>query len=403
MSADLISAHAALWDWCRQHDFSGHDPFDALNSKLFQATPLKNSRAARLAWTQLLKRSPINLRSLVRVPVQKNAKGIALFALAALADFRRLRTKEAERNARELLQILLSLRLEGWHGGAWGYNFEWQSRVLFARRGTPTLIPTAFAGRAFVEAHEALADHSYLEVARSVCDFILEDLPRSHETDSEICFSYSPHSQTRIFNASLLAGEILCSVAATTGQKHLVEIALRATRYVANQQSENGSWRYGEEQSQRWVDSFHTAFLLSSLARIIKCCDGERAAGWRDSLRRGYDFWRKSFFLADGWPKYYHDTLYPADSHAAATAIVTLADLRELDRDALSFAETIARWSIQNLRDPGGFFYYQRRKLYVVRTPFMRWTQSWMLYALARLLEEREEASNKEDFPGNIK
>jgi hypothetical protein len=106
-------------------------------------------------------------------------------------------------------------------------------------------------------------------------------------------------------------------------------------------------------------------------------------------LVRGFKFWKEGFFLADGWPKYYHDTLFPADAHAAATAIVTLVELHELDEDALALAERIAFWSIRNLRDRRGFFYYQRRRFHTVKTPFMRWTQSWMLYALARLLEAK--------------
>ena len=107
------------------------------------------------------------------------------------------------------------------------------------------------------------------------------------------------------------------------------------------------------------------------------------------SLRRGYAFWRERFFLADGWPKYYHDALYPADAHAAATAIITLLELQEIDPGALSLAEKIAAWAIRNLRDGRGFFYYQRRRFYTVRTPYMRWTEGWMLYALGRLLEEK--------------
>ena len=51
-------------------------------------------------------------------------------------------------------------------------------------------------------------------------------------------------------------------------------------------------------------------------------------------------------------------------------------------------ARQIASWTIQNLRDKRGFFYYQRRRFYTVRKPYMRWTQAWMLYALARLIEE---------------
>jgi hypothetical protein len=132
--------------------------------------------------------------------------------------------------------------------------------------------------------------------------------------------------------------------------------------------------------------------VLQSLSRIIKCLPGDQDE-LKSSLQRGYRFWRESFFLADGWPKYYHDTLYPADAHAAATAIIALIELQELDREALSMAEKVATWTIRNLRDRRGFFYYQRQRFYTLRTPFMRWTQAWMLYALARLLEVKSKAN----------
>ena len=42
---------------------------------------------------------------------------------------------------------------------------------------------------------------------------------------------------------------------------------------------------------------------------------------------------------------------------------------------------------MRELFDRRGFFYYQKRRLYTARTPYMRWSQAWMMYALARLLE----------------
>jgi hypothetical protein len=388
----LEQAHADLSQWCREHNFTGHDPFDALNSRLFQATPFKHSRAARLFWTQLLKRSPVNLRSLVSVPVQRNSKGVALFALAALANFRRVQTKEAEVEARELLDDLVAMRLQGWSGAAWGYNFDWQSRVFYAPRGTPTIVPTAFAARALIEGARAFDDETYLELGRSACDFILHDLNRSEETGTEVCFSYSPHSSTRIYNASLLAAETLAGVNTLTGEEELCEWAIRAAGYVVRHQREDGSWVYGAEANQSWVDNFHTAFLLTSLARIIDSCGMAQTVELKKALQRGYEYWRASFFLADGWPKYYHDRLYPVDTHSAATAIVALTELQRMDPVAATLAEKIAHWSIRNLKDRRGFFYYQRRRFHTVRTPFMRWTEGWMLYALARLLEEKENA-----------
>jgi hypothetical protein len=387
MNGELERAYENLAAWCRERDYAGHDPFDALNSRLFQATPLKRSRAARLAWTQLFKRSPVNLRKISRVPVGRNSKGTALFALSALSEFRRTRAKESEREARVLLDDLLAARLEGWSGAAWGYNFDWQGRAFFAPRGTPTIVPTAFAARAFTEAARDLEDETYLRRARSICDFILQDLPRSHESDHEVCWSYSPVDRTRVFNASLLAAETLASVGALTNENELLELARRGARYVTNRQRADGSWAYGQDNYQSWADNFHTAFVLTSLKRITSAypaCHDEFA----DAIERGYQFWRASFFLANGWPKYFHDRLYPVDAHSAGAGLVALAELSQDDTSAIALAERIAFWAIENLRDPRrGFFYYQRRRFYTVRTPFMRWSQAWMLYGLARLLE----------------
>ncbi|MDT4954122.1 MAG: hypothetical protein QOJ02_2260 [Acidobacteriota bacterium] len=386
MESELERAYRRLAAWCRERDFAGHDPFDALNSRLFQATPFKHSRVARLAWTQIFKRSPVSLRKIARVPAGRNAKGTALFALAALANFRRTRTKEAESEARLLLDELQAARLEGWTGAAWGYNFDWQGRAFFAPKGTPTIVPTAFAARALREGARDLSDESYLRVARSACDFILDDLPRSEETEREVCWSYSPVDRTRVFNASLLAAETLCSVGALTVERELCELGVRGARYVVNRQREDGSWAYGADGYQSWADNFHTAFVLTSINRITASypqCRDEFA----EALRRGYEFWRASFFLTNGWPKYFHDRLYPADAHSAGAAIVALLDLHELDSGAPALAQKIALWAIRNLRSERGFFYYQRRRFHTVRTPYMRWSQAWMLYALARLLE----------------
>ncbi|HEV7473014.1 MAG TPA: hypothetical protein VGN90_03130 [Pyrinomonadaceae bacterium] len=377
-----------LFEWCRRRGFAGYDPFDALNSHVFRSTPFRHSRTARLVWTQALKRSPFNLRPLALVPPQKNSKGIALFALAALANYRRVRTVESETQARELLDDLWQMRIQGYAGAAWGYNFAWQSRNFFAPAGTPTIVPTAFAARALLEAHQTLGDERYLELARSSCDFILQDLKRTVDTHDELCFSYSPLDATRIFNASLLAAETLARVGTLTDEPEFFSFALRAARYTVRRQNTDGSWAYGEEPGQEWIDNFHTAYVLSSLARIRKC-SSLADVDLDGALRRGYAFWRERFFLADGWPKYYHDSLYPADAHAAATAIITLLELQELDSGALPLAAAVASWTIRNLRNREGFFYSQRRRFYSVHTPHMRWTQAWMLYALAHLLEEK--------------
>jgi hypothetical protein len=395
---DLVRAYERLAAWCRAEGYAGYDPFDGLNSRLFQVAPLlARSRAARLAWTQLFKRSPVNLRRLARVPAGRNSKGVALFALAALADFRRLRAPEAEAPARSLIDELLAARLDGWSGAAWGYNFDWQGRAFFAPRGTPTVVPTAFAARALLEAARAFNDDSYLGAARSACDFILRDLHLTYETDTEVCWSYSPLDRTRVFNASLLAAETLATVGQQTGESDLLRWAVRGARYVVRRQRADGSWAYGADEYQSWADNFHTAFVLTSLSRIMASGGDQCRDEFTEAVRRGYRFWRDSFFLATGWPKYYHDRLYPADAHSAGAAIVALTELHWLDTEALGLARKIALWAIANLQDARrGYFYYQRRRFHTVRTPYMRWSQAWMLYALARLLEGERQSEKGE-------
>ncbi|HYE15811.1 MAG TPA: hypothetical protein VD968_15310 [Pyrinomonadaceae bacterium] len=379
--------------WAAERDYAGHDPFDALNSRLFRATPLRRSRLARLAWTQAFKRSPVNLRRLALVPEERNAKGTALFALAALSRLRATGREEHAIDARTLLDSLVASRVETAGGGAaWGYNFDWQGRAFYAPRGTPTVVPTAFAVRALAEASRAFGPGgaAYLDAARRACDFILKDLNRSDETAEDVCFSYTSLDSTRVFNASLLAGEALATVGARTNEAELTAAALRASRYVARRQRADGSWAYGADSYQSWSDNFHTAFVLTSLARIVETVaadNGDAREEILGALGRGYAFWRDSFFLADGWPKYYHRSAHPADTHSAGAAIVACAELRQLEPDATGLAARVASWAVRELYDRRGFFRYQRRRLLTVRTPYMRWSQAWMTYALARFLE----------------
>src|SRR5947209_9311176 len=253
MREEFEAVYESVRAWCRARGYAGHDPFDALNSRLFRATPLRRSRLARLAWTQAFKRSPVNLRALARVPAERNAKGTALFALAELSRLRATGKEEHGREARALLDDLLAARVETAHGAAWGYSFDWQGRAFYAPRGTPAVVPTAFAVRALAEGVAALntSDEAdtvssdvweYLTAACRACRFIIKDLNRRDEGRDEVCFSYTPLDGTRVFNASLLAGEALASVGSITGPKEWTDYALRAARYVVRRQHDDGSW-----------------------------------------------------------------------------------------------------------------------------------------------------------------
>jgi len=69
-----------LKQYCEQEEFKGYDPFDGLNSKLFQSIPFVRSNSFfRLAWIQFFKQCPVNFRPVVGVKKDDNPKGLGLF------------------------------------------------------------------------------------------------------------------------------------------------------------------------------------------------------------------------------------------------------------------------------------------------------------------------------------
>ena len=392
----MIDVYDRLFAYCEAENFAGYDPFDGLNSRIFQASPLKYLAPARLAWLQMVKRSAKNLRSALKIEKGVNPKGVALFALSELSRFRATYKPNHAENAKNFLVKLLELKISipnpksqiPNRKTAFGYNFDWQSRAFFVPRGTPTVVPTAFAAQAFLEGYGLFGEESYLETAREICAFITEDLNRISESDDEICFSYTPIDRNVIYNASLLAGEALAKTGAILGDEHYLELAKKTANFVIKRQREDGAWAYGEKLKFVWTDNFHTAYVLLSLFRLQKTipaflCD--------EAIEKGLNYWLENFFLADGAPKYYDKDAFPIDIHSAAAAIVALVELNEFDARCLPQAEKVAAWTIENMRDERGFFYYQKRKERLVKTSFIRWSNAWMLYALAKLIESKNE------------
>ncbi|HTH51592.1 MAG TPA: hypothetical protein VL501_06650, partial [Pyrinomonadaceae bacterium] len=248
MAQDLARIYDRLYAWCEARGFAGSDPFDGLNSGVFQATPLRNHRVPRLALTQLVKRSPVNLRRLLGVPHGVNSKGIALFALAEMSRYRSTGDEGHAARARDLLGRLSELSICDGNTLAFGYNFDWQSRVFFAPGGTPTIVPTAFASQAFAEAAEIFEDGSYRDAVQAIARFAATRLNRPVEADDEVCFSYTPLDESVIFNASLLAAE--CLIRSDDAAHH--ELARKAVNFVIRRQRDDGAWNYGAGSAQGW-------------------------------------------------------------------------------------------------------------------------------------------------------
>src|SRR5512139_975561 len=75
----LRKAIIELYNYCRDNDFSGYDPYDGLSGRIFARLPFFQNNLGRLLYIQLMKRSPVNFRAILGVPKEPNPKGLALF------------------------------------------------------------------------------------------------------------------------------------------------------------------------------------------------------------------------------------------------------------------------------------------------------------------------------------
>jgi len=385
--------HAALklLAYCRAEAWAGYDPYDALNSRLFSAFPLLNRRLPRILLTQGLKRSPINLRHFLGVPKTQNPKGLALL-LAAFLKFSEGDLPERSDLIEFMIDRLQALRSCGTSYWCWGYSFPWQTRKEVVPAGTSNLVCTVFVANSLLDAYDQFQDSRCLAMATSAAEYILNEL---YWTDGGAIHSFSyplPSVRVQVHNANLLAAALLCRVGKITADRKFIVPALRATRCSVAKQKEDGSWDYGEAATQHWIDNFHTGFNLGALNAIGRYT---QSAEFADSVSRGFEFYRANFFREDGAPRYFHNRTYPIDIHCVAQSLITLTEFRDLAPSAHPLANKVLNWALNNMWDERGFFYYRVLRLMTIRTSYMRWSQAWMLLALATLVHEGKSSSSR--------
>lgn len=391
-----------VWNGLAAAGFAGSDPYDGLNSRLLEPA-LRRSRLLRLAVIQGVKRSPIDLRPLLRVPPGLNPKGLAL-VLQAAAAYPPLPDGEGRRAWLADALLCLASRADGsaafgqravqagaaqrlaadpgiWPAAlGWGYDFPWQSKAFLQPAYFPTVVATSFAVDALADARAPGWRGATIAAGR----FVAEHLHR-HEDADGICFSYSPGDRTRVYNASLFGARLLAQAA-----PHVAETArwrddaARAVAWVMARQAADGSWIYGEADHWRWIDNLHTGFNLETIHRTAAMLGTDR---WDDGLAAGLTYYRRSLFEDDGTPRYYSTTRWPLDPHSFAQGALTFLSLERFDPGAREFAGRILARGVEELWDERrGGFRFQKHARHAQGIIHMRWAQAWMLRALCGYL-----------------
>jgi polysaccharide biosynthesis protein VpsJ len=370
-----------LCDWLEKNDYRGYDTFDGLNARF--ARPLTfETKFLRTVLQQGVRRFPINLRPLLGVRKSYSTKGMGFLARGFMRMHQATGDRAWRGKAEFLLQWLQENQSPGYSGACWGNHFDYQSRSSYVPKGLPSVVWTSLIGHAFLDAYDRFGNNSYLNVAISSCEHILRDLNQFSDGDTR-CIGYFPGQNLRVHNANTLGASLLARTYSHNRNESYRALASRAIQYTAQYQRPDSSWYYGEAANLHWVDNFHTAYVLDCFKHYIQSTGDEC---FDKCMMRAYEYWKNIFFLEDGTPRYYHHKTLPVDIQCCSQAIDTLVLFDDRDPGSLSLALKVAAWTIENMQDPSGYFYYRRYSTWLVnKTPTLHWGQATMLCALAGL------------------
>ncbi len=369
--------------WAAQHEWRGTDPYEGLSASRRFVAPLKWTPLGRRLLIQAVKRSALDLRPILGIQAEPNAASVA-WVVSAISRNGFLAEGEAQAMLIDALRCLDGLRLPDREEPCWGYPFDVQSRVFFYSRRQPNTIATAFAGHAMLDAYTAMGDGELLEKARGAGLFFLRRVPQADAADGAY-FGYLPGDRSPIHNSNLLAAGLLARLSGLGGDRDgFGSAAEAAVRYSTARQRADGSWPYGEMPKLGWVDNFHTGYVLDAL-RV--CADaGVAAKVAEDAWSSGLAYYRRTFFLADGTPRYYPDRVFPIDAQSVAQGIQTLSIAARRDPSCARQAWEVFGFAQRRMLADDGLPIFQRRRHWSNRAPHFRWVVAPMLLALAHLL-----------------
>lgn len=381
VKSQIYDSISRLSGWLERNDYRGYDTFDGLNARFVRPFTFEN-KFLRTVLQQGVRRFPINLRPLLGVSKSHSTKGMGFLARGFIRLHQATGDARWAEKAQSMLQWLVANEAPGYSGACWGNHFDYQSRSSYVTKNVPSVVWTSLIGHAFLDAYEHFKADRFLEVAVSSCEHIQRDL-RALEDGDTLCIHYFPTSTHQVHNANTLGASLLARTYSYTQNGSYLTMAEKAMQYTAKYQRPDSSWYYGEADNLHWVDNFHTAYVLDCFKHYDESTGDNR---FDRQLMSGYKYWKKTFFLADGTPRYYCHKTLPLDIQCSSQAIDTLVFFSDRDPESLPLAQKVAQWTIEHMQDRSGYFYYRRYSPWLVnKTPTLHWGQATMMCALAGL------------------
>jgi len=390
MDSQYQSVYKGLNDWIQTNGVASFDVSDVKTHPLYiwiinLSQKSKLTKIFTAPFIYVADNYTNILRTLFSIKKKIHPQSKAVLARAYLASYKKNKDEKDLHNALTALEWLKKNPSPGYNKYCWGQPYNWYSRKLIPAY-TPRTTVTSQAANAFLDAYEILNDESYLKVAIDCCNFFIDNLQWKEDEDGFICFSYTSIDDYNIHNASILAAAVLIRTWKHSGIEKFKSFGIKAMNFTIKHQNKDGSWFYWAPPNKiiGKIDNYHTGFVIESLEIIKRYMKDDFKED--SALDKGLEFFLSHLFKDSQIPKMTHKSIYPIDIQSCAQAIITLGEIKLRKPELDAVVDKITNWTIENMMDKRGYFYYRIYKNgRIDKTPYMRWSESWMLRALTFL------------------
>lgn len=378
--------------WLDAYGYESHDPYDIWGTsyglfarkRFYQGDLLGKFMVAPVVLADLI--AP----GIIRMGIEKKrfATADAQIALGFLNLFESGIFNEGLDRGEKMGDQIMAYSVKGYSGLSWGYPFDWQSNKGLWKKNTPFITTTPYCFELFVKLHEITHKQCYKDVAESIGRFIYQDL--NHTPHTRGCAgSYSPLDATKVINASAYRAWALREWYEISGCDEGLEHANDNLEFILESQNIDGSWWYALENDQeRFIDHFHTCFVLKNLIKIEKKIPIPELT---NAIDRGYEYYVNHLFDSNRIPIPFSIKprlqIVKTESYAMAEAITLNSLMSERKEGSFEFAHFLTQWTCENLQTRNGYFI---TRSYIwglkARYPFLRWPQAQMFFAFTNLL-----------------
>jgi hypothetical protein len=417
---DTVCTTAELWAsvekfsaWLSESGYASYDPYDIWGTRYGLLARRLYYHKHPLGWMMT---APVILMDMIcprlrglfvkkdRFPTADAQLVLAFLNLheVSQAPTRRSTVNASETTwltkARYLANELLAQSVHGYSGYCWGYPFDWQNANGLMPKGTPHITATPYCYEAFTRLYDLTGEEHYLDVARSIATFVLQDLNDTATGDAAAAASYTPHDHGKVVNASAYRAQVLFDAARRFHDDAYRAKASNNLRFILQSQQPDGFWLYAiDSPAEAFIDHFHTCFVLKNLHKInrhLQSLEVEQA------VRRGYEWYRRALFDRDDNPKSFAVAtrlqIIRLDMYNVAEAISLGALLRDEIPEALSHSKTLAARLMRRYQLPIGHWI---TRVYVGgirhKVPFLRWPQAQLFFAQTNLLAAMQHATDR--------